>query len=338
MLGYTNGISDNGKLYPESNEIFTSNCGRLYVNDQIGYCIKDVRTHIQTDPRNLNLYNEGGLDALGSSTGFTAIPESGINGLDSQPRFSKVADPLDNSKKAFRLSLAQGDASTGGLRIEFSHSGTGLYLPRGKNMWLAFAFLTPSSWKTVDKDLVGNPNAQHDETIMWQMHDVADGGEPTNHQPNMYLTMYGGGAGHPELSDLHFSIRDNPEASSNANTDTLRQVWYEKDYPADVWQYWIINTRLHWDSTYEPFTKAWRRVGYTGDYKLMFEDYHPNQYNNVTDDYQKAGIYYYADAWTGGVTTRTLHHKGLYSWMEDRGSLSTPKVTLSEVADFMDKI
>lgn len=337
MIGYTKATTSSGNVIPENTEVFSGASGKLYVNDVDGYTAKDVRQHTYSDPRTLFKYMDGGLDALGSSRTPASLSESGlfategVNANDSLSRFTKVDDPIDGLRKAFKMELKDGDLTTGGHRIEFSHGGTGLSFPRGEDFWIAFAFHTPSSWKTVDKDLVGNPNAQHDETCVFQMHDVGDVGD-TNHQPNMAMIMHGGGAGTPELSQMYFTIRDNPNASSNSNDDNFRTVWQESNYPADTWQYWIFNLRLHWDSAHNPFFKAWRRVGYTGEYVQVINEVHPNQFNNILDDYQKHGMYYYADEWSGGVTARTLYSKGLYSFRDDG------TITLAEVADFMDKI
>lgn len=337
MIGYTQATTDSGAIKPVDTSVFTANCGKITVNDIDGYVALDVKTQTQSDPQTLFKYMSGGLDALGSSRTPASLSESGlfatngVNGNDSLSRFTKVADPLDAARKAFKMELKQGDLTTAGHRIELSHGGTGLSFLRGKNYWVSLAFHTPSTWKTVDKDLVGNQNAQHDETCVFQMHDVADGGD-TNHQPTMAMIIHGGGAGHPELSQMYYTIRDNPNATSNSNDDNSRTVWQESDYPADTWQYWIFNFRLHWDSAYNPFFKAWRRVGYTGDYIQLVNDVHPNQFNNTADDYQKHGMYYYADAWTGGITARTLHSKGLYSFKDDG------TITLAEIAAFMDKI
>lgn len=337
LVGYSKSTFSGANAVPVDTSVFGSDTARMKVNDQDGYVARDVKTQVQTDPRFPFRLSDGGLDALGSSWAPASIPDSGlfatngVNGNDSLARFTNVVDPLDVNRRAFKMELKQGDLTTAGHRIELSQGGVGLSIPRGKDYWVAFAFHTPSSWKTVDKDLVANPNAQHDETCVFQMHDVADGGD-TNHQPNMAMTIHGGGAGRPDLSQMYFQIRDNPLANSNSNNDTFRTVWRESDYPADVWQYWVFNLRLHWDDSYKPFFKAWRRVGYTGEYKLVIDDKHANQFNNVADDYQKHGMYYYADAWTGGITARALHSKGLYLFRDD-GS-----VTLKSVTDFMDKI
>lgn len=338
MIGYTEATLDAGAVIPADTSVFSANCGKIQVNDIEGYVVRDVKTHTQTDPRTLLKYIDGGLDALGASRTPASLSDSGlfatngVTGNDSLARFTKVADPMDVGRKAYKMELKQGDLTTSGLRIEFSHGGTGLSFSRGKDYWAALAFHTPSSWKEVDKDLVGNSNAQHDETCLFQMHDVADGGDTNNHQPNMAMIVHGGGAGQPELSQMYFTIRDNPAASSNANSDTFRTVWSESNYPADEWQYWIFNFRLHWDDTYEPFFKAWRRVGYDSDYVQLIDDAHANQYNNTADDYQKHGMYYYANEWSGGVTARTLYSKGLYSFVDDG------TVTLAEIAAFMDTI
>lgn len=335
MIGYTKSALDAGTVIPVDTNVFTANCGKINVNDVEGYVARDVKQHQATDPRMLNKWCNGALDYLNTSTNFISISDAGINGADSQPRFSKVTDPQDPTKVAYKFELKQGDPPAGAPRIEISQSGAGAYIPRGVDHWICFAFIPPSSWKNANSTPPQNGNGLHDETCLWQMHDVGDSPgtiDSATQNPNIALMVHGGGSGTPELSKQYITIRDSQTFATIANQAHVRTAYTENNYPADVWQYWIINIRLHWDATYSPFMKAWRRLGYTGDWTQLVDDTGPNQYNNTNDDYHKAGIYYYADEWSGGVTSRVLYNKGLYCFRDDG------TITRDAIAEFMDKI
>jgi len=278
--------------------------------------------------------SEQGIDAYGNSTILSLLQETGVAGADTILRFGKVPDPLDSNRVAYLLRLNKGDPDTAGTtkRVELSQGGSGGSIVRGIDYWISTAFLTPSIWKNGDALLVGNLHGSNDETLVWQIHDNGDVGDDSNMNPNMAMTLHSGGNTTPQNSMQNLIIRTNPNPVTIKVDNVTRTVFSEKDYVADTWQYWIFKLRLHWDSLYNPYIQAWRRVGYVGDWTQVVSDNLPNQYNNVNNDFQKAGIYYYVNAWTGGITSRLLHSKGLYLFRDDG------RITLSEITAFMDKI
>ena len=330
MIGPCPAVNNGGLIEPANKNVFTKDSRKVVCNDIDGYYSTDVKGLSMTDPRGLLKYSQGSVECYGTYPALTAIPESGIVGSDTIPRFIRVADPLDAQRKAYLMRLTQGDPVTSGShRTELVSFGQAI--ARGKDLWIAFAFLTPSAWKTCDRTLTGNPNAGADETLVWQIHDDGDVGDDAGQNPNIAMILTGGGAGTPGLSKLNLSVRTSSTPITTKAGYIQRTLFQELDYPADVWQYWVINCRMHWDIAFGPYFKAYRRIGYTGPWTQVVDDKLPNQYNNIKEDYQKHGIYYYPDAWTGGITSRLLHSKGLYTFQGDG-------VTFDDVTSFLDGV
>lgn len=330
MIGPCLAVSGGGLAEPVDKEVFSSQAKKIICNNVDGYYSADVKGLGTIDPRGLLKYSQGSLEAYGTYPALTAVPEAGVVGADTIPRFIRVADPLDAQRNAYQMRLTQGDPNTSGSkRVELTSFSPGL--TRGKDLWITFAFLTPSAWKTCDRTLTGNPNAGADETLVWQIHDDSDVGDDAAQNPNVAMILTGGGAGTPELSKLNLSVRTSATAITTKAGYSQRTLFQELDYPADVWQYWVINCRMHWDIAFGPYFKAYRRIGYTGPWIQVVDDKLPNQYNNIKEDYQKHGIYYYPDAWTGGITSRLLHSKGLYTFQGDG-------VTFDDVTSFLDGV
>lgn len=330
MLGPCSAVTAGGKSEPSDYTVFNKYSGKVICNNVDGYYTYDNRAISTQDPRAPFAQTSEHVQVYGTYPDINTVPETGVVGADTLPRFIRVADPLDANRKAYLMRLTQGDPETSSShRVEISAATP---LPRGDNVWIGIGFLTPSSWKSVDDVLVGNPGGSSDQTLVWQMHDVGDVWDTAGQNPNLSMILIGGGSGTPERSKLVLTARTSTNPVTIKAEYQTRTMFEETDYPADVWQYWIFNVRLHWDSSYSPYFKAWRRVGYTGEWKQLVDDNLPNQFNNVPNDYQKQGIYYYVDAWTGGITSRVLYSKGLHSFKDD-GS-----ITLEDMQDFMDKI
>lgn len=233
--------------------------------------------------------------AVGVSQAVAATAESGIAGPDAAIRFGKAADPLDAAKSCYVMTRKQGDETTLN-RTELSFSTTYTPIPLGAACWIAFAVRIPQEWMSA---------VAGDETMLFQVHDSPDGGDDTQPAP-IGLVVSGAAA--------RLWVRANPNAVtlSGATTDTV--VWSEAQWPVDVWQYFAIRLQCHWDSAQSPRLEVWRRVNGTTT-KLV--DYSgPNSYNNTARDYAKSGLYYYDGEWSGGMTVRTMHHKGLYQWLD----------------------
>ena len=170
----------------------------------------------------------------------------------------------------------------------------------------------PAAWKATAATGVANTLNGSDETAIFQIHQAPDAGD-TFTNPCISIHVGGGGVSTPELASMWVRVNSNPNPTTHAGDTVRRTVWEESDYPTDVWQYWVIDVRPHWDAAQSPHLRVWRAVG-AGALVQLVNDTQPNQVNNVADDYPKGGVYYWADAWTGGLTERVIHSKGIHRW------------------------
>lgn len=288
---------------PTDSGVWNADCARYRVNDTQGVRASWGLMTGCIDPRWPFANCDGSIETQGPSgslsQSISATSESGINGPDSQMRFGKVADPDNASKSALYMHRTQGDEATL-QRTELSFSPTFTPVPLASSVWIACSMRIPAAWKAAGAS---------DETMVFQVHETPDGGDDTQPAPIGMLVR-----GSQQMA----WVRSNPNAVTLQADTTLQWVWEEADYPADQWQHWIFKLRSHWLAANGPRLEAWRAVGNGGLVKLI--DYSgPNAYNNTNRDYAKHGLYYYDDEWSGGLTSRTMHSKGLYQWMDGQG-------------------
>lgn len=288
---------------PLDGDVWNADCARYRVNDQQGVRANWGLMTGCIDPRWPFANCDGTVETQGPagslSQSLSATSESPINGPDALMRFGKVADPDNASKSALYMHRKQGDEATL-KRTELSFSPTFTPVPLAASVWIACSMRIPAAWKAAGAS---------DETLVFQVHETTDGGDETQPAPIGMIVR-----GTQQMA----WVRSNPNAVTLQADTTFQWVWVEADYPADQWQHWIFKLRSHWLSANAPRFEAWRAVGDGSLVKLI--DYGgPNAYNNTNRDYAKHGLYYYDDEWSGGLTSRTMHSKGLYQWLDGQG-------------------
>lgn len=291
---------------PTDPEIWNADCGRYRINDQQGARANWGLMTGCIDPRWPFANCDGAIETQGPSSGLAqsmaATSESGINGPDAQMRFGKVTDPDNPAKTCLYLHRKQTDEGVL-MRTEMSFSPTAGFspVPLGAVCWIACSLRIPAAWKQA---------ASNDETMIFQVHETPDGGDETQPAPIGMLI---------EGTVQRAWVRSNPNATTLAAQTTFTEVMREADYPADQWQHWVFKLKSHWLSSEAPRFEAWRALGAAGGLVKMIDYSGPNSYNNTARDYAKHGLYYYDLAWSGGLTSRTMHSKGLYQWLDGQG-------------------
>lgn len=285
-------------------QVWNADCASYRVNDTQGIRARWGLMTGGMDPRWPFANCDGSIETQGPagslSQSMAATSEAGIAGPDAALRFGKVADPDDGSKTCYYLHRKQGDESTL-KRTEMSFSNTFTPIPLASSVWIACAMRIPAAWAAAGPG---------DETMVFQIHETTDVGDDTQPAP---IGMLVRGTG------MLAWVRSNPNATTIAAQTTYTEVWNEAVFPSDRWQHWVFKLRSHWDPAQSPRLEAWRALGSSGSLVKLIDFAGPNSYNNTARDYAKHGLYYYDDEWSGGLTSRTMHSKGLYQWLDGQG-------------------
>ena len=236
-------------------------------------------------------------------------PDVGYSGVDGALRFGAVADPDNPARKAFLYRMRQGDGtdSTGSHRVEISLGNTYIPTPklwRGRRFMSAFSVRIPEAWRSI---------VPPDEHLLWQIHDTGDVGDDAAQNPNVSLIQFGGPGGDPSQSRLSWMFRTSADPVTR-KADYINTRYDDFDWPGDTWIHYAMDMVMHWDASQGPYFRIWRALGDSGPIELFVDHTGPNQYNNVQDDYVKCGLYYYANAYSAGITDRVVHNKGLHLW------------------------
>lgn len=232
------------------------------------------------------------------------VREPGIVGAGSDYAFSRVADPLDSTKSAFRHRLAGSFptwGTVGARRSEVSAdwSTRGATVMRGVDYWVAFAI-------KFEPDMFGSGNGG---ASLLDFHQVPDGGE--NWLPSSLAMM----SGDNSISFVARWDSGQPTISSNPPT---RQLWSEISPSTTQWHRFVMKVRLHWDPAQQPYVRIWRSLG-SGPLQQIANYEGPNDYNNNAPYVpQKFGLYRW-DSWSG-KPTRTIYTKGFYVVKSQTGS------------------
>lgn len=284
--------------------VWSADCASYRINDTQGIRARWGLMTGGTDPRWPFANCDGSIETQGPSAGVTqslaTTSEAGLFGPDAVMRFGKVTDPDSPGKFAYLLRRKQGDEGTL-KRTELSFSTTFTPVPLGAACWIGFAIRVPSAWR----GMTGT-----DEVMVWQVHETPDGGDDTQEAP-IGMTVRG--------NRMLMWVRSNPNATTLEASTTYAEVFSESVWPGDVWQFWAVKLVSHWTSSGQsPHLEAWRRIGSGATVKVV-DHAGPNSYNNAVRDYAKSGLYYYAEQWTGGLTDKVMHHKGIYQWLAGQG-------------------
>lgn len=232
------------------------------------------------------------------------VREPGIIGAGSDYALSRVADPLDPAKTAFRHRIAGSFPTWGtvGARrseITADWSSRGATVLRGVDYWIAFAI-------KFDPDMFGSGNGG---ASLVDFHQVPDSGE--NWLPSTLAMM----SGDNSISFVARWDSGQPTISSNPPT---KHLWSESAPSTTQWHRFVMKVRLHWDPAQKPYVRIWRALG-NGPLQQIANYEGPNDYNNIAPYVpQKFGLYRW-DSWSG-KPTRTIYTKGFYVVRSDSGS------------------
>ena len=240
----------------------------------------------------------------GNNRSLADVAEPGIIGSGTDYALSRVTDPLDSSKAAFRHRIAGAFPTWGSVgarrsEITANWSNDGTNVMRGTDYWVAFAV-------KFAPDMFGSGNGG---ASLLEFHQVPDQGE--NWLPSSF-NMYAG------ENSISFSVRWDTAQPSIGKSPAQKTLWSESAPSTTQWHWIVMKVRLHWDVAQSPYLKIWRAVGDAPLQQLV--DYKgPNDYNNVAPYVpQKFGVYRW-DSWSG-KPTRTLYTKGLYVVKAETGS------------------
>ncbi len=245
--------------------------------------------------------------AGGPNAELADVDEPGIPGADGDHTLSRVADPLDRRRKAFRHRIAPAfPAWTDGTwrsEITANWSDDGSNVVRGVDYWIGFAI-------KFDEDILA---ADSGEASLLDFHVVPDAGD-RNHTSPFHLFINNG--------TLRIQSLSNPDAMTDARDSANRKLWQEENPGSTAWHYFVMQVRFHWDEGKGPYLRVWKAKG-KGPLKRIVDHAGPNAYNDKACYLpQKFGLYRW-DEFSGGPT-RTIHTKGLYVLLDRPG---TPKLS-----------
>lgn len=270
----------------------------------------NVPTYLNADPaQSYSSIDAVHLQYMGTHMSLSSISEAtGVsgNGTDGLKNFVKVEDPDDPSKRAFLFQIAQRDPGTS--------KRTELAWPSSKGYSISTTYW--QAFRVRLGDNIKNARAG-DETIIWQTH---DNGGTVSLNPNMAIVAKGGGEN--ATFNLWLKYSSDPSALSEK---AVARMAYSASYPSNKWITFVMQFRPHHTPGNGAFFKMWR------DGQLVVNDTQPNDYNvgqetNLSKrTYQKIGLYhYYDDQWSAGES-RTMHHKGIVTYVDD-GNITEPMV------------
>lgn len=325
LKGFSAAALSGAVCVPADPDIWAGGNVSIKANNIDGYRVRVCAPIGAMDPRWKFADCDGAIEADGPagtavSQTIASTIETGLLGDDGQPRFQRVADPDNAAKKCFLLNRKIGD-DPANKRTELSYSPTLQPIPRAKVCWIGFGLRLPSEWKSAS---VG------DEVMIFQVHETTDVGDDIQEAP-LGMIISGGGSATPQNAFQTMWVRHNPDFVTLESGTEQETIFHETDPPTDKWQFWVVKMVSYWNNSQSPYVKAWRKVA--GEGMVQVVDYTgPNTYNNTPLDFVKSGLYYYDDLWTGGVTSKTMHHKGIFLWHD------YPELTAESIIEYLEEI
>jgi hypothetical protein len=232
------------------------------------------------------------------------------------------ADPADGSKKAFRHKIVKGMVYTSGTTARASiYAGWGAppCLVDGQGYWVAFAFYVDN-----DHPFNGTGGDMH---ILDLGHSVSSTNQLAMH--TFFLRRDG---------QLELAVSSN--TILNGTDATRKTTSFKVPVRKRVWNYIVIQTKLHWDINKGPYTRVWRAEG-TGAPVQIVNSNVANAYRETAGYHPwKFGIYAW-DVSTGmnGIwstsppsTSRTVYTKGTQILKDVAG---TPTLSVSSMLQLM---
>lgn len=193
-----------------------------------------------------------------------------------------VADPTGAAGNVLRAYLHKDDALAGGSHR--SEASTSLILaPIGAVAWYWWETFIPADW-TVS----GN------ESVIWQVHDTADGGDPIRSPPLLC-----------QLSNGFVNV-DSAAAISGVSDNQVNRLGVWKEPLAKQvgrWVSWVVG--VTWNYTSSGALTVWR------DRRMVFsETGQKNCFNDVAGLFPKFGVYV-PNGLSVAIPSRTVYHRGM---------------------------
>lgn len=212
-----------------------------------------------------------------ASTGLTGYQQETGNAAG----LTVVADPLGAAGNVLRAHLAYGDALAGGshrseLNIDPIRTAV------GGVAWYWWRVYLPTDWV-----IGGNP------TVIWQIHDTPDGGDPVR-RPPLECDVEG-----DEL------VIWSSAAISGGNDNQVNRIIWRAPLADHLgrWVDWVVG--VTWNYTSGGALSIWR------DQRRVFtETGQKNCYQDVAGLYPKLGVYTPLDL-SPAIPSRTVYHQGL---------------------------
>lgn len=230
----------------------------------------------------------------GRNTELYTVSEPGVVGRGSDYALSRVKDPLNSSKSAFRHRIASnfpkwGDTWRSEISANWSTDGTNVI--RGNEYWMAWAV-------KFNSDMLQSNSG---EASILDFHVVPDAHDSNPHSP-FHLFVRNG--------TMRIQSKSNPSYVTNTRQSVDRKLWEQSNPGADKWHYFVMKARFHWDNGKKPYIRIWKATG-NGSLVKIVDHAGPNAYNDkATYLPQKFGLYRW-DKWSG-PSTRTMYSKGFY--------------------------
>jgi len=213
------------------------------------------------------------------------IAASGLTGYQQETGnaagLTVVSDPLGTAGNVLRAHMALGDALAGGsYRSEVNIDP--IRTPVGGVAWYWWRTYLPTDWI-----VGGNP------TVIWQVHDTPDGGDPARRPP---LEC--------DVEGDELVIWSTAATSAGNDAQVNRTVWRSPlDQYLGVWTDWVAG--VTWNYTSAGALSVWRNRR-----RVFTEAAQKNCFNDVNGLYPKLGVYTPLGL-SAGIPSRTVWHQGL---------------------------
>jgi hypothetical protein len=243
------------------------------------------------------------------------VVEPGIPGAGGDYALSRVADPLDPTRAAFRHRISSefpmwGDTYRSEISANWGDDGTTVL--QGVDYWIAWSV-------KLEPDLV-QPGAG--EVSLLDFHVVPDALDTQTNSPvHLFLNE----------NVLRFVSLSNPDPRTLRERTVLSTLWRESAPTTRQWHKFVMKVRFHWDAARAPYIRIYRAVG-SQPLELIGSRDGPNAFNDQAAWLpQKFGLYRW-DPWSAGPT-RTLFTKGLFVLRDAPGTSPVDELAMRALLD-----
>ena len=268
----------------------------------------DSRKVWWVDPRTTLAANPSFTDlSVGNSVAdLRYVPEAGwYDAKISKYLFQRVTDPANGSKRAFRHYLQQGMTLKNGTSARSETAakwGWAGNLQIGQPYWAVFAFYVGSDHPF---------NGSGDDLNIWEIgHPVKTASGNTIPTPAFFIRRNG-------TWDALLSYTTNVDSTAGVSRTTA----FSRSLQKGVWNYVVVQFKLHWDKSKGPYFRVWQAVGSGAPAQLVNTSVANYYRESVTYTPSKFGLYSWnpSTGW-GSSSSRTLYTKGVHVFKDVSGA------------------